>query len=301
MGARTTQAPTSENVTVGRRSREYLTEREVERLIEAAKQNRCGHRDATAILVAYRHGLRASEVIALRWDDIDLTTGRLHVRRAKGGDASVHPISARESRALRKLLREAPTSPYVFISERGAPLSAARYQRMVARAGVAAKFTFLVHSHMLRHACGFKFANDGHDTRAIQAYLGPPLDHVHRPLHGVDAQSFQKFLEGLSDECGSKLAIGDHGADRCPPLMEPPRASKLLARLVGCRTAALCPRSGDKRTCRKKSPMAQLMIRCRCFRARNWRSRVAGNPPKTLSINQKFLWNEASTCRVSSS
>jgi integrase len=162
-------APTSVNVTVGRRSREYLTEREVERLIEAAKQNRSGHRDATAILVAYRHGLRASEVVVLRWDDIDLTTGRLHVRRAKGGDASVHPMSARESRALRKLLREAP---YVFISERRAPLSAAGYQRMVARAGVAAKFTFLVHSHMLRHACGFKLANDGHDTRAIQAYLG---------------------------------------------------------------------------------------------------------------------------------
>ena|SRR6516162_4388061 len=69
-------------------------------------------------------------------------------------------------------LREAPTSPYVFISERRAPLSVAGYQRMVARAGVAAKFTFLVHSHMLRHACGFKLANDGHDTRAIQAYLG---------------------------------------------------------------------------------------------------------------------------------
>ena len=133
-------APTSVNVAVGRRSREYLTEREVERLIEAAKQNRSGHRDATAILVAYRHGLRASEVVVLRWDDIDLTTGRLHVRRAKGGDASVHPISARESRALRKLLREAPKSPYVFISERRAPLSAAGYQRMVARAGVAAKF-----------------------------------------------------------------------------------------------------------------------------------------------------------------
>jgi type 1 fimbriae regulatory protein FimB/type 1 fimbriae regulatory protein FimE len=81
-------------------------------------------------------------------------------------------MSARESRALRKLLREAPTSPYVFISERRAPLSAAGYQRMVARAGVAAKFSFLVHSHMLRHACGFKLANDSHDTRAIQAYLG---------------------------------------------------------------------------------------------------------------------------------
>jgi integrase len=86
------------------------TDREVERLIEAAKQNRSGHRDATAILVAYRHGLRASELVALRWHDIDLATGRLHVRRAKSGGASVHPISARECRALRKLLSEAATS-----------------------------------------------------------------------------------------------------------------------------------------------------------------------------------------------
>jgi hypothetical protein len=136
-------------------------------------------------------------VVVLRWDDIDLTTGRLHVRRAKGGDASVHPISARESRALRKLLREAPTSPHVFISERRAPLSAAGYQRMVARAGVAAKFNFLVHSHMLRHACGFKLANDGHDTRH-SGLSRPPLDHVHGAVHRFDAQSVQEFLERLT-------------------------------------------------------------------------------------------------------
>src|SRR4249919_2975958 len=129
-------ASTSVNVTVGKRSREYLTEREVERLIEAAKQNRSGHRDATAILVAYRHGLRASELVALRWDDIELQTGRMHIGRAKGGTTAVHPISAKESRALRRLQRETlALSPYVFVSERGAPLSVAGYQRMVARAG----------------------------------------------------------------------------------------------------------------------------------------------------------------------
>jgi Phage integrase family len=92
--SRLRKAPsTSINVTVANRSREYLTDREVERLIEAAKQNRSGHRDATAILVAYRHGLRASELVALRWDDIDLATGRLQAgmpaciryRRGKAG------------------------------------------------------------------------------------------------------------------------------------------------------------------------------------------------------------------------
>jgi integrase len=171
---------TAANVTVqrhgpvkGYRPREYLTEREIERLMKAATGNRCGHRDATAILIAYRHGLRASELVALRWDDIDLTTGRLHVRRAKGGLTSVHPIGAKESRALRRLQRETQTpSPYVFVSERGAPLSVAGYQRMVARAGEAAGFSFLTHSHMLRHSCGYKLANDGQDTRAIQHYLG---------------------------------------------------------------------------------------------------------------------------------
>src|SRR5215831_3218135 len=154
------------------RSREYLTEREVNKLIEAARDNRHGHRDATAILIAYRHGLRASELVALRWSDLELTTGRLHVRRAKGGTPSVHPVSARESRALRRLQREAQSSPYLFVSERGAPLSVAGYQRMVARAGEAARFPFLIHSHMLRHSCGYKLANDRHDTRAIQHYLG---------------------------------------------------------------------------------------------------------------------------------
>jgi integrase len=169
-------APTARNVTVrSHQPREYLTAREVERLIEAARGNRLGHRDATSILMAYRHGLRASELVSLRWDDVDFTTGKLHVRRAKGGTTSVHPLGAKELRALRRLQRETPEGArtvHIFLSERLAPLSVAGYQRMVARAGQVAGFPFLIHSHMLRHACGYKLANDGHDTRAIQHYLG---------------------------------------------------------------------------------------------------------------------------------
>jgi integrase len=157
---------------MSRRPREYLTEAEIERLMEAARSNRYGHRDATAILVAYRHGLRASELVGLRWDDADFTRGLLHVRRAKGGETAVHPIGGKELRALRRLQREGERSTHIFVSERGAPLSVAGYQRMVARAGAAARFRFLIHSHMLRHSCGYKLANDGHDTRAIQGYLG---------------------------------------------------------------------------------------------------------------------------------
>src|SRR4029453_14897706 len=101
--------PSTENFTVKRR---YLTQREIERLIEAAKSNRHGHRDATMILVAYRHGMRASEVCSLEWYQIELDQGRLHVRRAKRGTPSVHPIRGDEIRALRKLRRENATEAH---------------------------------------------------------------------------------------------------------------------------------------------------------------------------------------------
>ena len=155
------------------RSREHLTEREVERLIEAMKGNRRGHRDATMVVIAFRHGLRASELVDLSWDQIDLEHAILHVRRLKNGSPATHPLTGKELRALRRLQREqVAKSPFVFIRERGAPFSRRGFQAMLKRAGEAAGFGMKIHPHMLRHACGFKLANDGVDTRTIQAYLG---------------------------------------------------------------------------------------------------------------------------------
>ncbi len=154
------------------RSREYLTKGEVDRLMKQARTNRRGHRDATMILLAYRHGLRAGELCALRWDQFDMKRGTVHVNRTKNGIPSVHPLGGSELRALRKLQREEPESRYLFLSERGSPMSVDGFRRMVGRAGETAKFPFAVHPHMLRHACGYKLANDGQDTRAIQLYLG---------------------------------------------------------------------------------------------------------------------------------
>jgi integrase len=154
------------------RTREHLTDREVVRLIEAAKQNRYGHRDATMVLLAYRHGLRASELCDLRWDQVDFNRAVLHVRRVKQGTPATHPLTGLEMRALRKLQRESAASPFVFISERGAPFSTAGFARMLERAADAVGLEIKAHPHMLRHACGFKLANDGVDTRALQAYLG---------------------------------------------------------------------------------------------------------------------------------
>ena len=156
------------------RPREYLTPDEVERLQKAAGQEgRHGHRDASLILLAYRHGLRASELVSMRWDALDLKTGTLHVARAKNGSPAVHPLRGPELRALRRLKRETETpSPYVFVTERGGPLTTDTLRKLVQRAGQTARLPFPVHPHMLRHACGFKLANEGHDTRAIQQYLG---------------------------------------------------------------------------------------------------------------------------------
>lgn len=155
------------------RTREYLTEAEVERLMHAAKDNRWGQRDATMLLVAYRHGLRAAELVDLRWDQVEFNAATLHVRRVKQGTPSTHPILGDELRSLRRLKREQePKSPFVFTSERGAPFTTAGFARLVERAGTEAKFGFKVHPHMLRHACGYALANKGHDTRALQAYLG---------------------------------------------------------------------------------------------------------------------------------
>lgn len=156
-----------------RRSREFLTPAEVEKLGEAAQGvGRHGHRDATMITIAYRHALRVSELIALRWDQVDLAQGLLHVRRLKNGNPSNHPLHGPELRALRRLQREYPDSPYIFTGERKGPLTDSTVRKMIARAGIIAGLEFSVHPHMLRHAAGYKLANDGQDTRSIQHYLG---------------------------------------------------------------------------------------------------------------------------------
>jgi integrase len=154
------------------RTREHLTPKEVESLIDAVGGNRWGQRDATMILLAYRHGLRAAELIDLRWDQVDFDQAVLHIRRVKNGIPSTHPLTGMEMRSLRRLRRDGPDGPFVFVSERGAPFSTAGFARMLERAADVAGLEIKVHPHMLRHACGYKLANDGHDTRSLQAYLG---------------------------------------------------------------------------------------------------------------------------------
>ena len=168
-------APTEVNRTVAPtrrpnaelRTREHLTPGEVEALVEAAKANRHGQRDATMILLAFRHGLRAAELCDLRWDQVEFNAAVLHVRRVKNGTPSTHPLRGDELRALRRLQRESETSPFVFVSERGSPFTTAGFARMIERAAGAANLDLKAHPHMLRHACGYALALAGLIAKAM--------------------------------------------------------------------------------------------------------------------------------------
>jgi integrase len=154
------------------RDRKHLTPSEVECLEQVVKRNRNGNRDWLMIHMAARHGLRASELVGLKRSAIDLDRGRLQVARLKGGMPAVHPLDADTMRALRRLYRETGEHDYVFVSERGGPMAREGFQRLVERAGQAAGLGFAVHPHMLRHACGYRLANEGKDAFAIQGWLG---------------------------------------------------------------------------------------------------------------------------------
>lgn len=162
------------------RVREHLLEKEVDRLLAAAKKSRRHPiRNHTLILMMFRHGLRVGETVTLRWNQVDLDEGNLHVRRLKQGKPSTHPIPGVEMRALRDLRRRYPNTPFLFVSDRGggSPLTDHAVRKIVSRLGVEAGFDFPVHPHQLRHACGYYLADQGFDLRRIQDYLG------HKNIH----------------------------------------------------------------------------------------------------------------------
>ena len=154
------------------RQREYLTEAEIDRLLAAAGESRNPVRDRLLVLMAFRHALRVSELVGLRWQQISLDTTTIHINRAKNGTPSQHGLQGDELRLLRALRREHRHADFVFLSERKAPLSVDGAQKLIERLGVTAKLSFPIHAHMLRHAAGYALAARGVDTRTLQAFMG---------------------------------------------------------------------------------------------------------------------------------
>jgi integrase len=181
------------------RARKHLTPSEVAALLKAARHSgRYQLRDELAVLLAYRHGLRATELVSLMWSQIDLRGATLMVSRAKGGFNTEHPLRSIELRLLGRLRRENPEAAYVLMSERGTPWSTSNWRKVLTRlaktAGPAIAIT--VNPHALRHACGFYLAGKGVDTRALSHYLG------HRSLQSTErytAQSSARFKDFWRD------------------------------------------------------------------------------------------------------
>jgi integrase len=203
LAARRKASPTTEHGKVppkrrpDTRPRKHLEPTEVAALLKAARRSgRYQLRDETAVLLAYRHGLRATELVSMQWSQVDLKGATIMINRAKGGMVTQHPLRAVELRLLGKLRREDPEGKYVLMSERGTPWSTSNWRKVLARLAAVAKLPISVNPHALRHACGFYLAGRGVDTRALSHYLG------HRSLQSSErytAQSAARFKDFWRD------------------------------------------------------------------------------------------------------
>jgi type 1 fimbriae regulatory protein FimB len=181
LGGRNVKSVAAAATDAHERGKDFLTDSEIGVLLDAAKAGRHGIRDYLLLLAMFRHGLRVSEAIGVRRDEVDLDHARLWIRRLKNGLAVEHPIAGDELRAIKRYLATRKDSlPWLFVSEREQPLTRQSVNYLIAMAARRAELP-PVHPHMLRHSCGFYLANRGYDLRLIQDYLGhrDPKHTVH--------------------------------------------------------------------------------------------------------------------------
>jgi integrase len=174
------------NAAYGRDGQKYLTPDQVAILIKTARQNRHGIRDALMISLAYHHGLRVSELIGMRWNAIDWKHADIAVNRLKGSKSNRQPLDGNDLRALRALYRDRTSDEYVFVSERGGPMTRDGFNKLLKAAADRAGIRN-VHPHALRHACGHALAMKGRDMRLVQEYMGH-----------TNVQNTARYMDGVS-------------------------------------------------------------------------------------------------------
>lgn len=163
---------TLEAIDLHEKSKNFLTEAEMERLLKAAKSGRHGIRDHLMMMLTYRHGLRETELCRLTVSVLDLESARIWINRLKGSLSTHHPLDGDELRAIRRYSKIRNSRlPWLFVTERDGPFTRQGVYYLVRCIGERAQLG-RVHPHMLRHACGYALANKGHDVRTIQDYLG---------------------------------------------------------------------------------------------------------------------------------
>jgi Phage integrase family len=206
--------PASEPVGKGRR---YLRPEEANRLIAAAgKRGRYPDRDKLLVRLTYRHGLRASEAVGLRWDLIDLDGGTLEIRRSKGGKTSTHTMARDDLGVLRKMCKQT-NGPWVFESERGGQMSVDALQYIVREAGKLAGLGDAVHPHTLRHGAGYSLINQGHDVRLVQDFLG------HKNIASTAIYTRSGWQPSASGRGGAAAVATRKRLTACPPTGVPYR------------------------------------------------------------------------------
>lgn len=159
------------------KKRNFLTQNEIESLLNAANSGPHAARNYCLTLLCFIHGFRAREICRLRISDIDLRSKCIYIHRLKKGFSTTHPLLNKEIQALKRWLDirdEYPqsTSEWLFLSRKGNPLSRQQFYQIISASGDQAGLPLEIHPHMLRHSCGFALANMGIDTRLIQDYLG---------------------------------------------------------------------------------------------------------------------------------
>lgn len=159
------------------RNRKYLTQEEINRLLNAAREGSFPKRDECFIKMCFIHGFRVSELCHLRFSDINLIDKVVHVNRLKNGLKTTHPLISSEIKLLNAWLIErlawrGSESPWIFLSQKGGALSRQQVYKMLKKFGIKAEIAVSISPHMLRHSCGYELANRGADTRLIQDYLG---------------------------------------------------------------------------------------------------------------------------------